>query len=223
MAGKIIKGDNLTASLPDRLPLRQARPVVDSATYDAHQKAKGIIREAELRAAQISKQASQEREEMLATAQEEGYQQGLAQVTEILLQARTEAAEIIAASESELVRLSLVIAEKIIGRSLEIDQHSILAIVAQAVENVRQQREIVLRIHPEDAKIIREKRKELLDMLGRIKDIAIKEDGDVARGGCIIETESGTIDASLEAQLAMLQQRLLGENNFTGTSMTNDE
>lgn len=223
MSSKIIKGDNLSAPLPDRLPLRQARPVVDSATFDAHQKAKEIIQEAERKAAQINEQASLEREEAMESAQEEGYQNGLAQASEILLQAREEAAEIIAASESELIRLSLVIAEKIIGRSLEIDQHSILAIVAQAVENVRQQREIVLRIHPEDAKIIRENRRELLDMLGRIKDIAIKEDGEVTRGGCIIETESGTIDASLDAQLAMLKQRLLGENNFNSTSTANEE
>ena len=71
-------------------------------------------------------------------------------------------------------------------------------------------------IAPEDAlayagKILRDHRKRLMDLLGRTKDIAVREDPEVKRGGCVVETDHGTIDAQLETQLQMLEAALLGD------------
>ena len=46
---------------------------------------------------------------------------------------------------------------------------------------------------------------------GFVKDVAIKEDSDVPPAGCIIETDSGTIDAQLSTQLEMIQRVLLAD------------
>ncbi|MGI5864252.1 MAG: type III secretion system stator protein SctL [Myxococcales bacterium] len=212
MASKIIKGQDFPEPMPERTSLRPSRPgVVEAEVYEAHQRAKEIIENAEVRAAEILANAEDEREAALADAREAGRQEGLAQMTEILLRARQEASALIERSEEDLVRLALVCAEKIIGRALDLDPNLILEIAAQAIESVRQQRELVLRVHPEDALRLRNSRKKLMDLLGRTKDIAVREDPEIERGGCIIETENGTVDAQLSTQMRMLEAALLGD------------
>ncbi len=212
MASKIIKGQDFPEPLPERPSLRSSRPgVVEAEVYEAHQHAKEIIESAEAQAAEILATAEDEREAALAEAREAGKQEGLAQMTELLVRARQEAAALIERNEEELVRLALVCAERIIGRALELDANLILEIATQAIESVRQQRELVLRVHPDDALRLRNSRKKLMDLLGRTKDIAVREDPEIERGGCIIETENGTVDAQLSTQIRMLEAALLGD------------
>jgi type III secretion protein L len=108
------------------------------------------------------------------------------------------------------VELSLVIAEKIVGTALRRDPRVVLSITAEAIESVRNQRELVLRVNPSDAQLLREERKALMDLLGRAGEIAVREDPAVARGGCVVETEHGMVDAQLETQLQMLKEALTG-------------
>jgi type III secretion protein L len=212
MASKIIKGQDYSEPMPERTSLRPSRPgVVEAEVYEAHQRAKDLIEAAEQQAAELVGQAEAERDEVLGETREQGRQEGLAQATEVLLRARQEAAAIVARSEEELVRLALLVAEKIIGRALDLDPNLVLDIAAEAIESVRQQRELVLRVCPEDAARLRNSRKKLMDLLGRTKDIAVREDPEVERGGCIIETENGTVDAQLSTQLRMLEIALLGD------------
>ncbi|MGC4116335.1 MAG: type III secretion system stator protein SctL [Myxococcales bacterium] len=197
--------------MPERPAPRTVRPVVESEVYDAHQKAKEIIENAERQAAQLLEKAKAERDAVVAASREAGRQEGLAQATEIILKAKAEAAQLVEELEPQVVKLALVMTEKLIGRMLEEDSEFVLSIAAQAIESVRQQRELILRVNPEDAQLLRNSRKKLMDMLGRTKDIAVREDPEVQRGGCIIETENGTVDAQLKTQLQMLEQALLGE------------
>lgn len=211
MPSKIIKGEDFPEPMPERPAPRAARPVVESEVYDAHQKAKEIVEKAEREAAQLLEKARVERDAVVAASKEAGRQEGLAQATEIVLRAKQEAARLVEDLEPQVVKLALVMTEKLIGRMLEEDSELVLSIAAQAIESVRQQREIILRVNPEDAQLLRNSRKKLMDMLGRTKDIAVREDPEVDRGGCIIETENGTVDAQLKTQLAMLELALLGE------------
>jgi type III secretion protein L len=214
MASKIIKGESFPEPMPERttIAVRPSRPgVVEAEVYGAHQRAKEIVEQAEQRAAQIVEEAESSRDQALSEAREAGRQEGLAQATEVLVRARQEAAALLEQGEDEMVRLSLAIAEKLVGRALETDPELVLYIAAQAIESVRHQRELVLRINPADAQLLRNSRKRLMDMLGRTKDIALREDPEVERGGCVIETENGTVDAQLSTQLKMLETALLGE------------
>jgi type III secretion protein L len=101
------------------------------------------------------------------------------------------------------------VAEKIIGTDLQRDPEVLLRICATAIETVRNARELVLRVNPADAALLRAKKAELLDLIGRMKDLAVKEDPAVRAGGCVIETDAGTIDAQLHIQLEMLEAVLL--------------
>ena len=213
MASKIIKGEDFPEPMPERAAQRPGPrgAVVDAEVYDAHQQAKEIIEQAKADATRLLDKARLEREATLAEARKQGREEGLAQATEIIVRAKKEAGGFLAKAEPEIVRLALMVAEKLVGKSLESDKELVLSIAAQAIESVRHQRELVLRVNPEDAELMRNSRKKLMDMLGRTKDIAVREDPEVARGGCIVETENGTVDAQLKTQLQLLELALLGD------------
>ena len=212
MPSKIIKGEGLAEPSAERPAMvRPSRPgVVEAEVYDAHQRAREILEQAERQASQILEGATAQRDDFVAKAREAGRQEGLAQTTEIVLRARRAHQALLQGAEQDILRLSLQVAEKILGRSLEQNRELMLSIVAQAIETVRYQRELVVRVNPDDAELLRSSRRQLMDLIGRTKEIAVREDPEVERGGCVIETEHGTVDAQLRTQLQVLEQVLLG-------------
>lgn len=213
MSSKIIKSDSSQEPAADRPAApRPPRPgVVEAEVYDAHQRAREIVEAAQRQAAQLLRTAEGERDALVAKAREEGFQEGLAEATAILVRARQEHRALVADAEHDAVRLALAVAEKIIGRALELDRELLLSMVAQAAEGVRHHRELVVRVHPEDVELLRASRRKLMDAMGRTREIAVREDPEVQRGGCIVETEGGTVDAQLGTQLKAMEQALLGD------------
>jgi flagellar biosynthesis/type III secretory pathway protein FliH len=116
--------------------------------------------------------------------------------------------ELFAAAEREVIRLSLEIARKIIKREVAIDDELILTLVKVALARVADHAVITVRVNPKDYHSIERHRA----AGGNGSDAALSEsvklveDPLIARGGCIIETESGTIDARVEEQLREIEK-----------------
>lgn len=211
--GKVIKGDSVAAEPVSESPRpsgRQARPgVVNSEVYDAHQSAQAIVEAAKRQAQDLLEAARLEREKVLAEAKELGRQEGLAQMTEQIVRAKLLQTQVLENAEREIIALACKLAEKIIGKDLDRNPELVVEMCANAIENVRMSQQVVVRVNPKDAQILREHRKRMMELIGRVKEIAIKEDQEIPRYGCIIETDSGTIDAQLSTQLEMLRNVLL--------------
>ena len=210
--GKVIKGDGTAEPAPggERPVLRPPRAgVMNAEVFEARQSAQGIIEEAQKERERILAEAQREREELLAKTKEQGRQEGLAQATEIILKAKMQAAQVLLTHERDIIELACKIAEKIIGRDIERDPSLLADICANAVEQLRNARAVVLRVHPKSAAVLRARKAELMELIGRAVDVAIKEDPDVAPVGCIVQTEFGTVDAQLPTQFEMLQNVLL--------------
>ena len=213
--GKVIKGDSGMEPLPggDRPVLRPPRPgVMNAEVFDARQTAQGIVEEAQREKERIIAEAQREREDLLARTREQGRQEGLAQATETLLRAKMQAGEILAQQERDVVALACKIAEKIIGRDVERDPSLLADICAKAIEELRNARAVVLRVNPKSAAVLRARKAELMELIGRAVDVAIKEDPEVSAVGCIVQTEFGKVDAQLPTQFEMLQNVLFPDS-----------
>jgi flagellar biosynthesis/type III secretory pathway protein FliH len=69
----------------------------------------------------------------------------------------------------------------------------------------------VVRAHPADVAVMEKNRATLVKELSELNEIEIVADARQKRGGCIVESEIGEIDATLDTQLDALQKALLGE------------
>jgi type III secretion protein L len=210
---KIIKGESGSAAESpsrERAPGGTSRKLIDAEVYDATRQARQIVSEAEEEAVQILAKAQAERGQIQEEAVEAGRQEGLAKVSELLAKAGAIRDRKMAELESQVVHLAIKVAEKILGREILLNDEAVVDIAAQALQMARQQKEISLRVHPEDAESIRQNQRRLIDLLSRAKHIEIREDETVSRGSVLLETEVGIIDARIETQLEMLE-RVLSE------------
>lgn len=211
--GKVIKSDSadvLSAGERGNSGVAVKRAgVVNAEEFEARAQAKHIITEAQQRAEEIKADALRFKEEVFSKARDEAKAEVQARATEELARAKMQAGQMLADSEKSALDLALKIAAKIIGRDLERDPEALLDIVANCTEAARSARALVLKVHPDDAKLLRDKRPKLMELIGRAVDLTIRDDSDVSPGGCIIQTEFGTIDGQIRTQFEMLRNVLM--------------
>ena len=209
---KVIKGkDKAASNFREDLGRESIEQdgIIRGEVYSASAKARELLQKAQAEGEEIVRKAQEKSEELRRSGYDTGYQEGLAQVTELLVKARTEHEQFLKNANRELMDLAFKIAEKIIGKQIEIEPQTIISIVKQAMQNVRGSKQLTIRVHPNDAKILKENDEELQEALGRQRMIDIVEDKKVNPGGCIIESEIGTVEAQLQTQLERLKKILL--------------
>ena len=215
MIGKVIKGDS--GEISPLVPAAPAggggppprRGVVNAEEYEAKTVAKQIIADAQAKAEEIKAEALRFKEEVFAKARDEAKADVQARQAEELARAKMQAGQIIADSEKDVLDLALKVAAKIISRDLERDPDLVMEIVASCTEAARSSKAMIMKVHPEDGKLLREKKPRLIELIGRAVDISIRDDSEVERGGCIIQTEYGTIDGQIRTQFEMLRNVLM--------------
>jgi flagellar assembly protein FliH len=111
--------------------------------------------------------------------------------------------------EAAAVELSASIAEKILRHELMRRPELAKAIVHEALELAAGQPHLKLRLHPADIEVFQDAGQEALSRLATVGDAELVPDESIARGGCLIETRHGVIDARLETQLERITSELL--------------
>lgn len=168
----------------------------------ARDEASRIVAEAEARAAEIEREAS---ERGLAEGRERAAQE-VARAVEPLREALASTLEeveglraaVAARAERELVQLAIEIARKIVHREVSVDHEIALTLARVALARLHSHAVATLHLHPDDYHYVAAQR-ERLDASGTIE---IVEDRSVGRGGCLVRTEMGDIDARIEHQFA---------------------
>lgn len=208
---------------PEDLPQRKKNPVLDTQKYEqerlrilerAKQEANSIIEKAKEHSREISDKAFKEGyEKGYEEGMQNGRQQGLdtaAEMIEEALQIRQQAIEMkeraIREAEQKIIELVLSIARKVIGEQIRLDREMVLGPVRKALEKCSFSSKVIMRVAPEDYDIVSlSKNKLLLEMEG-VSDFEIVMENTLSPGSCILETESGYINSSLEVQLNRIEK-----------------
>ena len=96
-----------------------------------------------------------------------------------------------------LAATALSLARQIVRSELAARPESVAAVAQEALETLMlSARHITLRVHPDDQPLVAEGAGELLAARGA----RLAADSGVARGGCIVESNIGLVDASIETR-----------------------
>lgn len=194
----------------------QAKKVTEEARDQAQQiigeaqgKAKKLIEEAKLYSQSV--QSTAEREGF-AIGREEGARQGYQEVAGLIEEARStlqqtlrERERVLRSIEPEVARLSIKIAERIIGTQVTMGPEIIMNMVKAALERVKDRDHVILRVNSADVEAARKNKELFARVVEGVRSLEIQPDPRVERGGCIIETDLGTVDARISTQLAALE------------------
>ncbi|HET6452613.1 MAG TPA: flagellar assembly protein FliH [Spirochaetia bacterium] len=191
---------------------------------DAEDQAQAILAEARQKAAALEQDIKQrvtqtEREAYekgLAEGHAEGYEEGKAEVQRlveslhgIISKAIEKRNEIIQEAETQIINLVLLIVKKVIKVISENQKNVVINNVVQALRKLKSRGDVVIRVNLADLELTSEHVKDFMKMVENVKSITVLEDSTVDRGGCIIETDFGQIDARISSQLHEIEERIL--------------
>lgn len=104
--------------------------------------------------------------------------------------------------EGEVVQLSLAIARKILHREAQVDPLLVGAIVQLALGQLKDGTTAVIRVRPEDVR----RWSAHFNSLNLKLVVNVVEDAGLQRGDCILESDLGNVNFSLETQLKEVEQ-----------------
>jgi flagellar assembly protein FliH len=107
-------------------------------------------------------------------------------------------------AEEDLLKLALAIARKILHRELSADPDSIAGLIRVAVEKVRMQEILRVRIHPQHHPVVQQ----ILTRIATGTPIEIQPDPRLQLGSVVVETSRGEFDASVDLQLKEIERGL---------------
>jgi flagellar biosynthesis/type III secretory pathway protein FliH len=111
--------------------------------------------------------------------------------------------------EEQIVMLAIAIAEKIINQEVATRKEIILGVLKGALKNIAETDGMKIRINPQDFRYMMEIKKDFIQSFDGIRNVVFEEDASIKRGGAIVETMFGEVDARLESQLQEIKAAML--------------
>jgi flagellar assembly protein FliH len=147
-----------------------------------------------------------------AAAREEGLKEGREEALASLtpgLEALSQAAEAVRADqyaraerlEAHAVDLALFLAEKVIGGALAVQPERVVEAVRGALRAIVERERVTILVHPEDLELVRGAMDDMRTTLGGIEHCEVQAERRVSRGGAVVRTPDGDVDARVETKL----------------------
>jgi flagellar assembly protein FliH len=127
--------------------------------------------------------------------------------------------KILRESESDLLKLSSMVARKIILQQIQLDPHILANIVAATVNCCSEQDKITIRLSTADYQMVMANRHILAGVAGDEGRFTLVPDNSITLGGCLVESPSGTVDARIESQLDEVYNRCMEERGIPQESL----
>ncbi len=105
-------------------------------------------------------------------------------------------------NELEIISLALDVARKLIGAELHNDPQTVAKVISKAISLLSVREGLVVRVNPEDHQVLNNGTAEFLEAVKLVPDPTI------TRGGAVIESSGGNLDAQIEEQLAEIEKSL---------------
>ncbi len=170
--------------------------------------------------------AQAEAEAIRASARAEGHADGLeaglaegrAQIAAALAVLEAAAGELASvrdttaeAVERDAVELALQVAEKVVSGALAVSPERVLDVVRGALRRLSERRRVTVLVHPDDLELVRSAADGFAGELGGIEHCEVQAERRVLRGGAVVRTDEGQVDASVETQLARARELVEAE------------
>lgn len=122
----------------------------------------------------------------------------------ILESLRNAVPQVIQESETALIELALESARKMVA-GLPINAKMIDAVVREALKQVEDTGEVIIQLHPDDLALLRKQKAKILEGTPDTGPLRFTGSEEVSRGGCLVQTRFGIIDARRETKLEQLK------------------
>jgi flagellar biosynthesis/type III secretory pathway protein FliH len=103
--------------------------------------------------------------------------------------------------EAHAVDLALFLAEKILAAAIAVDPGLVVEAIRGALRAIVERERVTILVHPEDLELVREAMGDLASSLGGIEHCEVQAERRVTRGGAVVRTPDGDVDARMDTKL----------------------
>ena len=185
--------------------------VLSPEEVQAWQDAQQLLAAARQEAERIRAEAVQAYEDEKQRGYEEGQAMARMDEAERLIENATRTVDYFAGIEQKIVALVMNAVRRIMADFD--DTTRVLSVVQSGLSVMRNQKQLTLRLSPHHAATVRERAQELLERFPGVGMMDIVPDSRLKGDAAILESEMGVVEASVELQLAAIEQgftKLLG-------------
>lgn len=162
--------------------------------------------------------AQDEAETIKKSAFEEGYRKGLEQAESDLVLFRKELTNFMNATRNvfeyiapDILEISVDIAKKVIKKEVETDPQVLINTIVEVLKTLaKNEPKINIRVKPQAVQFIKDTLPNVTYQYGIDAKINIVADPSIEEGGCILQTNNGIVDASIDTQLEIIKKALDG-------------
>ena len=159
-------------------------------------------------------------------ARSEGFQQGLAEgqaegrsaveaaaaaLGQALDHELAQREQMTVALAHDAVELALELAAKIVHGAIEVQPERILDVVTDALRPISDRRRLTILVAPDDLELVTASLDRLRGQAGGIELCEVQADRRVGRGGAIVRTSEGEVDATVATQLEKAREVIVAE------------
>lgn len=200
--------------IPQRTLLARIAPgtrVLKAAEIAAWSEAEGLIASAQAQAQAIVAAAQHAYEQECQRGHAEGLAEAQMAQAEKMIETVGRTIDYFGQVEADMVALVMGAVRKIIDDYD--DTERVLLVVKNALSVVRNQKQMTLRLQPQQVEAVRARINDLLAAYPGVGYLDIVGDARLGPHACILESEIGLVEASIEGQIAALEkafQKVLG-------------
>jgi flagellar biosynthesis/type III secretory pathway protein FliH len=111
-------------------------------------------------------------------------------------------------SETAVLKLVCEIVRKVIGKVVEIDNTAVRHVVSNALKQMDDQEKLIVRLNPDDLAALKQHEAAWAEDVERSGVVELKSDARIKRGGCLVDGESGSVEAQVERQIGVIERAL---------------
>jgi flagellar assembly protein FliH len=184
--------------------------IINQANIKAQEIIHKAIQEAQNKAQQILEQAynqgySQGYNEVKNKLEQE-YQQKINDLQEQIKNILNLRESLVKEMEKDLVELAIKVAEKVINKKIEEEPELVSNYLIELLPKIEQAKNITIWINPNEIEYVRLSKEKFKNLVEDVENINIAPDSRIEKGGCIIETNFGKIDARISTKLEVLKE-----------------
>jgi len=113
---------------------------------------------------------------------------------------------VIESAQSQLIEMAILIAEKVIQQKVESDPNLINSVIEGTFDKISGSDRIIFKINPADSEAVTSFQSTIESRLVGVEKISIQQDSTIEPGGCIIETDLGFVDVTIQEKMNLIVQ-----------------
>jgi len=108
-------------------------------------------------------------------------------------------------AERKVLELAMLSAEAVIGKTIDNSDEAVINVVKKGISEIASSDTVTLKVNPANLETVESGKDFWHSVSSSLKDVKIVPDTRVDKGGCIVESSGGTVDARIETQIKSLR------------------